>query len=232
MGDLVPLSGLEGFRVEAGDLDLRGWEVVAADGAPLGTVDDLLVDRAGMAVREVVVALRDGEGRVRLPLSQTRIEAEERRVHLRVGAAASLVPYAPPPPGAALEEAAGGDVRLTVSEEELHLSKRVVPAGEVRVARRVETETVRRTVPRMREEVTVERRPLPEGAGLEPRQEGDTLYIPIVEEELVIEKRRVAREELVIRKTQVVEDEVVEATLRREVAEVVEADGSRSDAGS
>ena len=231
MEKLVPLSGLEGFQVQAGDLDLRGWEVVAADGTPLGKVDDLLVGRSDMAVRELVVVLRDGDGRVRLPLAQTRIEAEDRRVHLRVGAAALLTPYAPPPDGELEETAVGEDgaVRVTVSEEELHLTKRLVSAGEVRVARRVESETVRRTVPRMREEVTVERRPLPEGVGLEPRQEGDTLYIPIVEEELVIEKRRVAREELVIRKTQVVEDEVVEATLRREIAEVVEGDAPRPE---
>lgn len=223
MEKLVPLSGLEGFQVQAGDLDLRGWEVVAADGTPLGTVDDLLVDRADMAVHELVVAVRETGRQARLPLAETRIETEDRRVHLRVGAAASLAPYVG---GSGLEEmtAAGEtrEVRVTLAEEQLQLTKRVVSAGEARIAKRVETETVRQTVPRMREEVTVERRPLPEGAGLEPRYEGDTIYVPIVEEELVIEKRRVAREELVIRKTQVVEDEVVETTLRRETAEVIQ----------
>lgn len=228
MEKLVPLSGLEGFHVQAGDLDLRGWEVVAADGTPLGTVDDLLVNRADMAVRDLVVAVRETGRQARLPLAETRIETEDRRVHLRVGAAGSLAPYVG---GSGLEEMPAGEtreVRVTLAEEQLQLTKRVVPAGEARIAKRVETETVRQTVPRMREEVTVERRPLPEGVGLEPRYEGDTIYVPIVEEELVIEKRRVAREELVIRKTQVVEDEVVETTLRRETAEVIQPDAPRS----
>jgi uncharacterized protein (TIGR02271 family) len=46
------------------------------------------------------------------------------------------------------------------------------------------------------------------------------MYIPILEEELVITKRLVAREELVIRKTRVAEEHIVEETLRRERAEV------------
>ncbi len=110
---------------------------------------------------------------------------------------------------------------MTISEEDLDVRKRVVPAGEVEVAKRVETEQVREVVPRMREDVTVERRPFPEGmTDFSPRVEGDVIYVPLVEEELVVEKRLVAREELVIRKRRVVEEQVVEATLRREVPDV------------
>ena len=113
---------------------------------------------------------------------------------------------------------------MQISEEELEIGKRVVSAGEVRIHKHVQTQQVREVVPVMREDVTVERRPLPDGAGLEPRQEGDTWFVPIVEEELVIQKRLVAREELVIRKRQVVEEQVVEETLRRETPEVLGPD--------
>lgn len=134
--------------------------------------------------------------------------------------------------GGAGELREAGEARMTVSEEELLLEKRVVPAGEVRIEKHIETERVREVVPVMREDVTVERRPLPPGAGLEPRTEDGVIYVPIVEEELVITKRLVAREELVIRKTQVTEEQVVEETLRRERAEVVEESQRAEPGGS
>ncbi|HEY7768293.1 DUF2382 domain-containing protein, partial [Longimicrobium sp.] len=55
--------------------------------------------------------------------------------------------------------------------------------------------------------------------------EGDITYIPILVEELVIQKRLVAHEELVIRKTRVTEEQVVEEELRREVPEIRGPDG-------
>jgi uncharacterized protein (TIGR02271 family) len=102
-----------------------------------------------------------------------------------------------------------------------------VPVGEVVVQKHIEEQVIRQTVPVTREKVEVERRPLPPGAGLEPRTEGDVMYIPLVEEELIVTKRLVAREELVIRKTRVTEEQVVEETVRRERAEVVGPDGAR-----
>jgi uncharacterized protein (TIGR02271 family) len=115
------------------------------------------------------------------------------------------------------------DQRLTLSEEELALHKERVSAGEVQVQKHVETRHVRESVPVMREEVTVERRAVTEpNASTEIRYEGDTMYVPIVEEELVVQKRTVVREELVIRRKQVQTEQVVEADLRRERAEVSE----------
>ncbi len=64
----------------------------------------------------------------------------------------------------------------------------------------------------------VRRIPAHELEGTEPA-EGE-IRIPIVEEELVIEKRPVVREVLVIRKRVVTETRDVEADLRRERVEV------------
>jgi uncharacterized protein (TIGR02271 family) len=112
--------------------------------------------------------------------------------------------------------------RITLSEEELLVGTRTVSAGEVRVEKRVETEQVRQSIPVTRDDVSVERRPLAPGASLERWEDEEGLHIPLVEEELVIEKRLVAREELLIRKRRVTEEQVVEETLRKERAEVVE----------
>jgi uncharacterized protein (TIGR02271 family) len=240
----------------AGDGDPRDWGVVAGDGTWLGSVSDVLLERASGAPRYLAVALepsiarQPGGRRVFVAAAQARLDPAARRVHLDAieGTRAHLLPEHPadapglptpldlaeaadaaatrtsaaPPASAAVE----GEVRMQLSEEELDIARRVVSAGEVRIHKHVHTEQVREVVPVMREDVTVERRPLPPGAGLEPRQEGDTWYVPIVEEELVIHKRLVAREELVIRKRQVMGEQVIEETLRRETPEVLAPDAT------
>ncbi|HEU4453927.1 MAG TPA: PRC and DUF2382 domain-containing protein [Longimicrobium sp.] len=230
---LVPIGETEG----AGDADVRGWRVIAGDGTLLGAIADVLVDRDGGEARYLAVALEasvartQGGRRVYVPLHAARMDRESRWVHLDgvTGESAPSLPAQPtddlPAAPIASEtrtlDADTGEARLTLSEEELQIGKRTVTTGEVRVEKHVETELVRETVPVMREDVTVERRPLPPGAGLEPRVEGDVIHVPIVEEEVVITKRLVAREELVITKRQIVEDEVIETELRRERAHVV-----------
>ena len=116
--------------------------------------------------------------------------------------------------------------RLTLSEEELAVGKREVQAGAVEVNKRVETEHVRESVPVTHEEAVVERRPItdPMAARGATIGEGETIRVPLTEEEVVAEKRAVAKEELVVRKTEVTETETLEADLRRERAEVHRTD--------
>ena len=119
------------------------------------------------------------------------------------------------------------DVRVRRSEEELRVETREREAGEMRVRKRVRTERERLTVPRKRVEVTVERVPV-EGvatgkeASTAPEIGEEEIVVPVVEEEIVVEKRPVVKEEIRIRK-QVVEDvEVVEEDVRKEEVEVVD----------
>lgn len=251
MERVVPLDQLANFRVEEGSPDIRGWEVIASDGAHVGRVDDLLVDTGSLEVRYLVIGLAgDGAGRVQAPIQGTRLDGTAEQVHLDTLLAwevASLPAYhaAPGPRDEAtvLETAADvggetgaprtveGDARMTLSEEELVVGTREVVAGEVSINKRVELERVREVVPVLREDVDIERRPLPPGMGFEPRVEGDVIYVPLVREELVIEKRLVAREELVIRKRRVQEEQVVEETLRREHAEIRGPDGRVTGTG-
>lgn len=245
--DLVSIGDGNAPGAEA---DLRGWGVVAGDGTWLGNVADVLLDRASGAPAYISVALepslaRQPGGRPAfVRAAEARLDFTARRVHLDTveGTLAHLLAtrpgdtagVAPSPLTAAIADARPaegtvltdreGEVRMRISEEELEIGKRTVSAGEVRVHKHVQTEQVREVVSVMREDVTVERRPLPEGASLEPRQEGDVWYIPVVQEELVIQKRLVAREELVIRKRQVVDEQVIEETLRRETPEVLGPD--------
>jgi uncharacterized protein (TIGR02271 family) len=238
---VVPLSGLD-FASAKEHPDARGWTVMAANGIATGHVSDLLIDTRTAEVHAFVVELSgnsdlgSGAYQVLVPAEQARMEPTERKVHLHSLSwtdVALLPAYGERPepqarsddtvivePPAAVPPAVSKDVRMTLFEEELSVGTRTVAAGEAVIGKRVETEQVREVVPIMHEDVLVERRPIPPGVGLEPRTEGDVTYIPLVQEELVIEKRLVAREELVVRKRQVVEEQVVEESLRKEVPDI------------
>jgi uncharacterized protein (TIGR02271 family) len=115
--------------------------------------------------------------------------------------------------------------RLTVSEEQLSVGKRQVPAGEVGVRKHVETRHVEEEVPLTREEVTVERRPISADAvGSGDIRIGDgEIRVPVMREEAVVEKRLVPTEEIIIRKTAVRDTQTVAADLRRERVDVDES---------
>jgi uncharacterized protein (TIGR02271 family) len=126
------------------------------------------------------------------------------------------------PPDAPAAAARDGEARMTLAEEQLDISKRAVQAGEVGVRKVVETEHVTQRVPVVREEVTVERRPVSADSSQEVTVTDDEIRIPILEERLVVEKRVVPVEEIIIRKRAVTEERTVEADLRRERAHVDE----------
>jgi uncharacterized protein (TIGR02271 family) len=128
------------------------------------------------------------------------------------------------------------DVRVRRSEEEIRVETREREAGEMRVRKRVRTERERFTVPKKRVEVTVERVPVegavPAGdeAATAPQIGEEEIVVPVVEEELVVEKRPVVKEEIRIRKQVVEEVEVVEEDVRREEVEIDDQTGR--DTGS
>lgn len=83
---IVPLNELSDFEVASGDPDVRGWDVVGADGRKLGAVDQLLADTGAMKVRYLDVDLADeligtGEDRHALiPIGYARLDEDHDRV--------------------------------------------------------------------------------------------------------------------------------------------------------
>jgi photosynthetic reaction center H subunit len=116
----------------------------------------------------------------------------------------------------------GEDERsVTASEEQLDVQRHTRESGAVEVNKEVETHHMSADVPKMREEVEIERRPITEGMSAEGKiGEGEEMRIPLHEEELDVQKRVVPREEVVVRKRQVEDTEHVEADLRRENVDV------------
>jgi uncharacterized protein (TIGR02271 family) len=255
---LVPLESLPDFHVADGYTDIRGFDAFTTDGRQVGRVDNLLVDPD--AQRVAAITLEGGmsaSGRdMQVPIEDVEIDTPTRRVLIQ-GAGAQMLGMG----GQAAAGAAGaaamdmdtgtashrhaghaGEERLTLAEERLEVRKEEVSAGALEVEKHVETRHVSEQVPLRREEVTVERRPITDPtANPEARFEGDEIRIPLMEEEVVVEKRQVAKEELVITKGQVQESQTVEADLRRERAVIHEhgdvqhgsvhgdADGLRAD---
>ncbi|CAA9494572.1 MAG: hypothetical protein AVDCRST_MAG25-3587 [uncultured Rubrobacteraceae bacterium] len=117
------------------------------------------------------------------------------------------------------------ELRVQRSEEELRAGVREREAGQVGVKKSVRTERESMTVPKKREELSVDRVPMnDEGA---PGQIGDgEVSIPVVEEEVVVSKRPVVKEELRIKKAVVEEEEIVEADVRKEEVEIDDASGT------
>ena len=114
------------------------------------------------------------------------------------------------------------ETRIQRSEEELRVGTRRSEAKAVKVRKRIVTERQRMEVPKMREEVTVERVPVEgrDAAALGAEIGEDEIVVPVITEEVVVEKRPVVKEEIRIRKDVVHEEEVIEADVRKEEIDI------------
>src|SRR5215207_11735883 len=82
------------------------------------------------------------------------------------------------------------ELRVQRTEEELVAGTREREAGQVKVSKQVHTEREQLRVPKRHEEVSVERVPVnEEGTGAEIGE--DEVTMPVVEDEVVVEKRPV-----------------------------------------
>jgi uncharacterized protein (TIGR02271 family) len=129
----------------------------------------------------------------------------------------------------------GQERRLTLAEEQLAVGKRTVQEGEVALRKHVDTRHVEEQVELVREEVTVERRPISaDAANVDLGEIGETeIRVPVMREEAVVEKRTVPIEEVVVHKEAKTETRNVGADLRKETLDVdqnVDTNRTRADA--
>ena len=114
------------------------------------------------------------------------------------------------------------ELRVQRSEEELRAGTREREAGEVGVRKNVRTEHEQVRVPKRREEVSVDRVPVDEER-TDAEIGDDEVSVPVVEEEVVVDKQPVVKEEIRIRKDVVEDEEVVEEDVRKEEVDVDDA---------
>jgi uncharacterized protein (TIGR02271 family) len=120
-------------------------------------------------------------------------------------------------PGSDLEDE--NELRVQRSEEELLAGTRERVAGSVKVRKRVRTDRERLEVPTRREEVSVERVPA-SGEASEAQIGAEEVSVPVVEDEVVVQKKPMAKEEIRVRKDVVHERQIVEEDVRREEVDI------------
>ncbi|ALJ01497.1 hypothetical protein DC20_15450 [Rufibacter tibetensis] len=108
---------------------------------------------------------------------------------------------------------------IPVIEERVHLDKRVVETGSVRITKVITEQEVPLNIPLIQEEHDIQHVPVNQYVDSPPppiRYEGDTMIIPIVQEVMVVEKRLMVIEELHITKNKVQTNDVQQISLRKE----------------
>lgn len=80
--DLVPLRELGNWKLTDGEPDIRGWEVATVGGRAIGTVRDLLVDRAAGEVVLLDIDLVGGDRRARAPIRAVQIDRSARIIRM------------------------------------------------------------------------------------------------------------------------------------------------------
>ena len=208
---LVPLEYLPGYRMADDEPDVRGWNVVARGGAPVGRVVDILVDREAAEVAGLLLtvppARPGGEiGQATLPMERIRID-EERRVLIVEDDAVPAVGHAAAAPDRSVGSpvAAAGDRTTNLPTAPAPAPPRTAEAADRRAAEG---------------EVT--------GGATGGTTGEEVRRVPVYEEQLVVTRRPVVKEMLVIRKRAVQDTRVVEADLRRERVDVERHD-ARAD---
>jgi uncharacterized protein (TIGR02271 family) len=224
----------------------EGTDVIAADGDKVGKV--VAVDPAYLVVEKgfffptdyyvprSAISSFDGD---KAYLAVTKDQALNQAWDTAPGAAVADQPSvaedralgtAPAPVAGTGRAATGQTVRVPVHEEELTATKRPVEAGTVRVNKDVVAEERTLDVPVTEEHLVVNRRVVdrdaPAGA---PAFKEDTIEIPLLSEEVDVQKRNRVVEEIEIGKEQVQRTERVADTVRREEVRV---DDSAAAAGA
>lgn len=118
-----------------------------------------------------------------------------------------------------------GDVRIPITEETAEIRKEAHEAGSVTIRKRAEVETQHISEPVTHTRVVAETREVPAGTayaneGTTTLREGETLRVPIVEEELSVTKTPRVTREVVLHTEQETEQVDRDVQLRHEEVEV------------
>jgi len=134
----------------------------------------------------------------------------------------------------ALKRAGSDSAVIPVVAEELQVGRRTVETGRVRLRKLVREEREVVDQPTLHEEVTVERVPINQIVehAPAPRQEGDTIVFPVVEEVLVVERRLMLKEEVRVTKRVTETHEPQTVTLRSEEVKIERVPGESGPKGT
>lgn len=124
-------------------------------------------------------------------------------------------------------------VIVPLVEEQLHVGKRVIETGVVRVHTQVHERVEVIDEPLLEEHIDVERVPVnrPVDGPVSVRQEGDTTIVPVVREVLVVQKQLMLVEEIRLTRRVTEARRPQRVTLRSEEAHIERLSRDEADAG-
>lgn len=225
------VGGVLGLLAGVGALVIPGVGPIIAGGALASTLAGAGIGAAAGGLIGALVGMGVSEEEAQhfergfkqggiLVTVQAGDRAELARQALAEGGADLGPSYAATGRTAGARNVAEGDERLELREEQLDVDTRKVQAGEVRVRKEVHTEQRNIEVPVTREEVVIERHPVSGREASSANLGEEEVRIPLMEEEVDVQKRAVVREELSVGKRQVQDTEKVSDTVRREEARI------------
>jgi uncharacterized protein (TIGR02271 family) len=241
--DLVGMEHLE-HDIAEGHPDPRGYELWSRDNQKIGTVQSLFGSPSTEAAYFALVEVGGPTNRRRylIPLETLSIDARARRAYgpftqAEFGSAPEYQENSRDFSryysywnqfGSTAQRGTSEEVRVPVSEEQAQVRKEVREVGHVALRKRVEVETRHIQEPVTRTRVEVERHAVPADqqrgyrADAKTLQEGEEIRVPVMEEELIVEKVPRVTEEVVLRKETETRQAEQDVQLRREHVEVEE----------
>ena len=153
-----------------------------------------------------------------LGLAEGRVTVADSGTGPATGAVANL---------AARRDRSDDDDTLVRSEEELEVGTEQARRGRAGVRKRVETEQVERTVPVEREELRVEREPIPASERGKAELGEDEQTVELHEERPVVDKQVVPKERIRVGKEVVTDEEQVSEEVRKEAVDIDDPDRGR-----
>lgn len=123
---------------------------------------------------------------------------------------------------------------IPVIEEQVHVGKKIIEKGRVRIIKTVHEEEAVVEAPLIEEKVNVERIAINQYIETPPpvRYEGDIMIIPVVQEVVVIEKRLMLVEEIRVNKEQIQTNVSQTIILRKEEVKVERTESENPVTGS
>lgn len=202
-----------------------GWDVYGSDGGHIGSVNEVGDDY--ILVQKGIIFVHD----LFIPVSAIeRVEGDSVYLQITKGDVENRGWDQPPASYEHHADLDRGIDRIAVHEEELAARKTVRQAGEVRIRKGVVEEERTMDVPVTREEVRVNRhavdRPATD-AEAAFQASGDTISVPVMEEDVEVTKRPRVKEEIEIAKVARQDTVRVSDTVRREEVEVTNDTESR-----
>jgi len=134
----------------------------------------------------------------------------------------------------ALRRSGGASAVIPVVAEELQVGRQVVETGRVRVTKVVHEDQETVDQPTVTEEVVVERVPVNQfvEAAPAPRQEGETLVLPVLEEVVVVQRKLLLKEEVRVTKRRTESRQQQTVSVRREEVKIERIEGESRGEGT